>query len=140
MDLRLTAGQKFFMVFIALTLSLIGFMLKLPSPLRHIDKHLHAAFYFLSAAFLNILFVKRRLMPHIAIFILLFLFGVAIEWAQGRSNSFFRKRIHGRFDPEDIEANLARLMGFSAIWLIFVIAAFIYKKLNPPEHVAKSNY
>ncbi len=96
-------------------------MLKLPSAFRHIDKEMHAAFYFLAAAFLNILFAGTSFARHVAIFVALLLFGAGIEWAQSYSNRFFRNRIHGRFDPEDIQWNLTGLLAFSALWLLCTV-------------------
>ena len=95
---------------------------------RGMDKEMHAAFYFLAAAFLNILFAKRNLIIHAIIFVFLYLFGYAIELAQEYSNKFFRKRIHGRFDPEDVASNLQGLLYFSAIWIVFAAVSFLLKK------------
>ena len=95
---------------------------------RGMDKEMHAAFYFLAAAFLNILFAKRNLIIHAIIFVFLYLFGYAIELAQEYSNKFFRKRIHGRFDPEDVASNLQGLLYFSAIWIVFAVISFLLKK------------
>ena len=110
--------------------SIIGFMIKLPPYFRHIDKEMHSLFYFLAAAFLNILLSKREISIHALIFMLLFLFGVAIELAQSYSNRFFRVRIHGRFDIEDVEANLKGLLLFSAIWIIYYFFGLFNRKKN----------
>ncbi len=99
-------------------------MIKLPPIFRHIDKEMHLLFYFFAAAFLNILYSKRRISIHILIFILLSLFGAAIEIAQSYSNQFFRVKIHGRFDIEDVEANLKGLILFSFFWFIYFIFGF----------------
>lgn len=126
----LTARHKIVLVFICFVVAVAGFMLKLPAPFRHIDKQLHALFYFLAAALLNILFVKRKLLKHIAVFLVLCIFGFSIEWAQSWSNRFFRKRIHGRFDPEDMEANIVGLIAFSTIWVVYVMVVWVFKKGN----------
>ena len=102
-------------------------MLKLPSPFRKIDKELHATFYFLAAALLNILFAGIRLVRHFLILISLYLFGIAIEYAQAYSNKFFRKRIHGRFDPEDVEWNLKGLLAFSVLWVLCTVVILIFR-------------
>ena len=108
-------------------------MIKLPSGFRHIDKELHAAFYFLAAAFLNILFAKTNLVRHALIFVFLYLFGMAIEYAQAYSNKFFRKRIHGRFDPEDVAANLNGLIAFSVLWLVVTLGILLFRKSSATE-------
>lgn len=113
--------------------SIIGFMIKLPSSFRHIDKELHALFYFVAAAFLNILFAKKNLVRHVIIFGFLYVFGMCIEFAQAYSNKFFQKRIHGRYDPEDIAANLNGLIAFSALWLLYVTFSFMFKKSTVKE-------
>jgi len=102
----------------------------LPSKLSHVDKELHAIFYFLAAAFLNILFANKKIILHVSIFIFLFLFGVAIEFAQEYSNKIFHKRIHGRFDPADIRANLIGLILFSIFWTLYTVIMFFYKRVK----------
>jgi len=109
-----------FLAFLFLALSIIGFMVKLPSAFRHYDKELHSLFYFLAAAFLNVLFAKKRFTRHILIFAFLFLLGMSIEYAQEYSNQFFRKRIHGRYDKEDVLSNLKGLIAFSVLWVVYV--------------------
>jgi VanZ family protein len=109
MKISLTAWQRILIVLAFLGVAVIGFMLKLPSGFRHIDKELHATFYFLAAAFLNVLFAKTKVVRHAIIFIALYVFGIAIEYGQSYSNKFFRTPIHGRFDPEDVQWNLKGL-------------------------------
>jgi hypothetical protein len=110
--------------------SIVGFMIKLPSYFRHIDKELHTLFYFSAAAFFNILFANNNITKHLLVFLLLFLFGVMIEYAQEYSNVLFHKKIHGRFDLEDVQANLKGLIIFSFIWLLFSSILFVYKKFR----------
>ncbi len=124
----LSKGTKIGIIIVCLIISIIGFMIKLPSAFRHMDKELHALFYFLAAAFANLLYANRKITLHIIIFILLFLFGVAIEYAQAYSNTFFRVRIHGRFDIEDVAANTKGLLAFSIVWIMIVFVMFVYRK------------
>ena len=135
MKLGLTAWQKVLIVLACFAVAIVGFMIKLPSGFRHIDKQLHAAFYFGAAAFLNVLFAGTKLLKHAAVFIVLYLFGMAIEYSQEYSNRFFRRRIHGRFDPEDIQSNLNGLLAFSMLWIAYTILILVYKKafLKKPE-------
>src|ERR1700712_5087730 len=102
MKIGLTLWQRILVACACFAIAIVGFMIKLPSGFRHIDKELHTAFYFLAAAFLNVLFAKTRLVRHVIIFIALYVFGIAIEYGQAYSNKFFRSQIHGRFDPEDV--------------------------------------
>ena len=111
---------KTLLTIVALILSVIGFMIKLPSVFHHYDKELHAAFYFFAAGFLNILYGKN-LTTHILIFFVLLGFGIAIEYAQAYSNTLLHKRIHGRFDIEDVKANAKGLIAFSIIWIPYLI-------------------
>src|SRR5689334_3596831 len=106
MKIPLSTVQKVILSVFLFGIAVIGFMVKLPSTLRHSDKEMHTAFYFLAAAFLNILFAKAKLIWHILIFIFLYLFGIAIEYGQSYSNRFFHTRVHGRYDPVDVAANL----------------------------------
>ena len=135
MKISLTVRQKILLVFVCFAAAIIGFMIKLPSGFRHIDRELHATFYFLAAALLNILFAGTKLTRHVLIFILLYLFGMAIEYGQQYSNKFFRTRIHGRFDPEDIQWNLKGLITFSLLWLLCTTIILGYKKVTLKEKV-----
>jgi hypothetical protein len=128
MKIGLTVRQKLFLVFVCFAIAIIGFMIKLPSAFRNIDKEMHAAFYFLAAAFLNVLFAGTNFVRHVIIFVALFLFGTAIEYAQSYSNRFFRNRIHGRFDPEDVQWNLTGLVAFSLLWLLCTVLILAFKK------------
>jgi ABC-type multidrug transport system fused ATPase/permease subunit len=128
MKIHLTAGQKVLVVLACFIVAVVGFMVKLPSAFRHIDKELHAVFYFLAAALLNIFFAGGKIGRHLLIFAVLALFGAAIEFGQEYSNKFFRNRIHGRFDPEDLQWNLKGLLAFSIVWIVYWIVLQGYKK------------
>ncbi|NOT94496.1 hypothetical protein [Ferruginibacter sp.] len=121
---------KILLVAACFALSIYGFMIKLPSAFRHYDKELHSLFYFLAAAFLNILFTNKKITIHLLLFGILYLFGMAIEYVQEYSNKFFHKRIHGRYDIEDIQSNLKGLIAFSLLWIIYVMLWYAYKKIT----------
>ena len=133
MGFKLTNTHKAILVFIFLIASIIGFMVKLPRSFRHHDKELHAAFYFLAAAFLNIMFTNGKLLRHMLIFAALYFFSVGIEYAQEYSNKFFRVKIHGRYDPEDVKYNLIGLIAFSGVWIIFMLFITMFKKRQLSE-------
>ncbi len=135
MKLNLTTWQKILILLFCFGLAIVGFMIKLPSGFRSIDKELHAAFYFLAAALLNVLFAGTKLIKHTVVFGLLYLFGIAIEWSQQYSNKFFRNRIHGRFDPEDIQWNLKGLIAFSVVWVLYTVAIVVIKTKKMEEEV-----
>ncbi len=124
----LTAWQRVFVALVCFAVAVYGFMIKLPSGFRHIDKELHALFYFLAAALLNTLFAGTKIVRHIVIFVILYFFGIIIEYAQEYSNKFFRQRIHGRFDPEDIQWNLKGLIAFSMLWFLCTVIILVYKR------------
>ena len=136
MKLNLSIWSKLFIAVFCFGIAIVGFMLKLPSMFRGMDKDMHAGFYFLAAAFLNILFAKRNLLIHACIFGFLYLFGYCIELAQEYSNKFFHKRIHGRFDPEDVASNMQGLIYFSAVWIVYAAISFLLKK---PTVVKEAN-
>ena len=131
MKIRLKLWQKILLVIAAFAVAIAGFMIRLPSTFSHFDKEMHSLFYFLAAAFLNILFAKRNLLAHALIFMLLYAFSVAIEYAQQYSNTLLHKKIHGNYDPEDIHANLQGLIAFSVLWIFYVVVVRVYKSLNP---------
>ena len=128
MKITLTPAQKILVVFACFAVAVVGFMIKLPAGFRHIDKELHATFYFLAAALLNILFANTNFVRHAIIFVLLYLFGIAIEYGQAYSNRFFHTRIHGRFDPEDVQWNLNGLVAFSLLWLVCTVVLLMYRR------------
>jgi len=133
MELKLNNWTKAFLIFIWLIASVVGFMVKLPSGFKHYDKELHATFYFLAAAFLNILVTNGKLSRHIIIFALLYFFSISIEYAQEYSNRFFHIRIHGRYDPEDVKYNLRGLIAYSVLWIIYRLIVTAYKGLTFKE-------
>jgi hypothetical protein len=94
-------------------ISTLGFMLKLPRIFHGIDKEMHTLFYFFAAFVLTALYPKK----HVFIALFLAFFGVCIEVAQHLSNRLFVKRIHGRFDSEDVIANCKGILFFSLIYL-----------------------
>jgi VanZ family protein len=118
---HLTNQTKLLVTILFAIISVMGFMVKLPAVFHHMDKELHTMFYFVTACFLNLLFANTKLYRHILIFLILLLFGISIEYAQEYSNLFFHKRIHGRFDKEDVYANAKGLIAFSIIWVLYLL-------------------
>ena len=131
--MKLSNPAKAALVGVCIIISVIGFMVKLPAVFRRHDQELHAVFYFLAAGFFNVLFAKRNILRHALIFILLYFFGVAIEYAQEYSNQYFRVKIHGRYDPEDVAYNLKGLLAFSALWIVYALAVTVYKMQRNKE-------
>ena len=127
------SNNKNFKLYLALTLfafSVVGFMIKLPRFFHHFDKELHALFYFCATCFLLLLYSKRWFIIPTALLV----FGVLIEFAQDFSNKIsvriIGKRIHGRFDPEDIFFNLLGvLIGLVAFNLLKALFR-VYKKIS----------
>jgi hypothetical protein len=119
MKLSLNKWTKILLVCACFAISIVGFMIKLPSSFRHIDKQLHSIFYFFAAAFLNLLFTDKKIARHLLIFCTLYLFGVFIEYAQEYSSKLFHASIHGRYDPADVRSNLKGLIAFSFAWIVY---------------------
>jgi len=103
---------------ILVVITIILFMLKLPKIFRSYDKELHFLFYFYISFIISIFFVKNKIKYFFIAFLCLAFFGVFIEIFQEYSNSFFRKKIHGRFDKEDLKYNFMGLSLFNSLWLI----------------------
>ncbi|MGR7813937.1 SHOCT domain-containing protein [Lacinutrix undariae] len=112
---------KWLLLVVGILFCMIGFMVKLPVPFRKMDQELHALFYFFAAAFINVFFGDKKLVTHLAIFGMLLFFSVLIEFVQQYSNIFFNKRIHGRFDPQDLKYNIFGLVGFSFFWMFYYL-------------------
>ena len=127
MKFKISNNIKIALVVFCFIASVIGFLVKLPSAFRHIDKELHFTFYFLAAAFLNILFSIRNLLKHILVSGILFLFGIGIDFAQESYNKIFHSKIHGRFDPEDVKANVTGLIAFSIVWAIIMLVVLAFQ-------------
>lgn len=114
-----------------LTLSFIGFIIKLPSVFRHHDSELHFLFYLLTAIFFYFIFGKNRMSNHIVIFFLLLIFGIGIEVMQELSNHLLPKKIHGKFDPKDVFYNL---LGLIAATLFWGVSLLVKKIINTIEN------
>lgn len=127
MNFKFSNSTKIILVTGCFIASVTGFLVKLPSAFHHIDKELHFAFYFLAATFLNVLFNVTSLLKHLLIAVILFLFGIGIEFAQENYNKVFHVRIHGRFDPEDVKANLRGLIAFSIVWAIVMLVRLAFR-------------
>ena len=132
--MKLNKWTKILLVSVCFATAIVGFMIKLPSGFKHFDKELHSIFYFFAAAFLNLLFSNKKISLHLLIFIILYLFGISIEYAQAYSNNFFHARIHGRYDREDVQSNLKGLIAFSICWIVYVAFLFVY---NKKQHLKK---
>lgn len=118
-----------------LTLSFIGFIIKLPSVFRHHDSELHFLFYLLTAIFFYFIFGKNRMSNHIVIFFLLLIFGIGIEVMQELSNHLLPKKIHGKFDPKDVFYNL---LGLIAATLFWGVSLLVKKIINTIENENKN--
>jgi len=107
-------------------LSIIGFMVRLPSQFSHYDKELHTTFYCCAFLFLALQFPKHWAWSTF----FLILFGIGIEYAQEFSNKLslkiIGKRIHGQFDTEDIKYNFLGL----ALGIVLLILYRLLTKLN----------
>jgi len=130
MKLPLNKWSKILLVSGCFAAAFVGFMVKLPTGFKHFDKELHSLFYFFAAAFLNLLFTNKKIAIHLLIFISLYLFGISIEYAQAYSNDLFHVRIHGRYDPEDVQSNLKGLIAFSICWILYVVLSFVFNKIS----------
>jgi ABC-type multidrug transport system permease subunit len=122
------AYLKWVFLGVLIIISICGFMIKLPLQLRGIDLELHALFYFVASACLNLLFKVKDFKTHMLIFGLLVTAGVVIEFAQEYSNQLFNQRIHGNFDKVDVLYNLIGLFGFTCFWLSFKLIVTLKKR------------
>ena len=123
------------LIMTVLTLSFIGFIIKLPSVFRHHDSELHFLFYLLTAIFFYFIFGKNRMSNHIVIFFLLLIFGIGIEVMQELSNHLLPKKIHGKFDPKDVFYNL---LGLIAATLFWGVSLLVKKIINTIENENKN--
>jgi hypothetical protein len=134
MKLKITRAQKLIISLLVLACSVVGFMIKLPAMFRHHDREMHAAFYFLAAAFFSLLYAGRNFWIHLFILAALAAFGAGIEYAQEFSNRLVRHPFHGRFDSEDVKYNFIGLLAFSVIWLTYLLGAWLLKAPKPGKN------
>jgi glycopeptide antibiotics resistance protein len=103
-------------------------MMKLPSVFHHFDKELHALFYFSAACFLFLLYPNRWFLISGSLFV----FGVLIEFGQDFSNKIsiriIGKRIHGRFDHEDIFFNVIGILAGLIVFHLLRRLVGVFKK------------
>jgi hypothetical protein len=126
--------NKMIIVIICFAVATAGFLIKIPVPLRGHDKLLHSAAYFFAAAGLNFLFRKGLLV----ILVALALFGVLIEQLQQVANKITHSHIHGRFDIEDIYANLKGLLLYAALALVWMALSAAFKMMTSTQQPVKS--
>lgn len=123
----MSTSSKIIISILCIFLATIGFLIKIPVPLRGHDKLLHTSFYVGAAAFFHLLFRKRL----VIILILLALFGVLIEYLQQLANKFTRSHIHGRFDIEDVYANCKGLGYYLCFVLLLTVIHKTYLFFQP---------
>ena len=134
MKLKLTTAQKIVITILVMAISVAGFMIRLPGVFRHHDREMHAAYYFIAAAFFTLLFAGKNFWIHLLIIAMLAAFGMAIEYAQEYSNQLVHRRIHGRFDPEDVKYNIMGLIAFSSIWILYLLGALMFRPAEQPSN------
>jgi hypothetical protein len=127
MNFKLSAAQKIIITLLVVACSVVGFMIKLPAMFRHHDQEMHAAFYFMAAAFFTLLFAGRNFWIHFLIIMVLAAFGMGIEYAQEYSNRLVRRPFHGRFDPEDVKYNIMGLLAFSGVWVLYLLGVLLFR-------------
>ncbi|MDE3253827.1 MAG: hypothetical protein KGO92_13555 [Bacteroidota bacterium] len=127
----MSATTKLCISLLAIFLAIIGFLIKIPVPLRGHDKLLHTSFYIGAAAFFHLLYRKRLWI----ILILLAIFGVLIEYMQQLANKFTRSHIHGRFDIEDVYANCKGLGYYLCFVLVLTVIhkTYLFFQTNPTK-------
>ena len=107
----------------------IGFMVRLPKIFHHYDKELHVGFYFLSAICTALFWSRWNGFKTFISVSSWSGFGIFIEYFQEYSNRFFTKRIHGKFDTEDLLANSIGIILFLGFWSIFKILMNAYSRI-----------
>lgn len=127
MNLKLTTTQKAIITILVLACSVAGFMIRLPGVFHNHDREMHAAYYFTASAFFTLLYAGKNFWKHLFVVAALAAFGVCIEYAQEYSNQLVHRRIHGRFDPEDVKYNIMGLLAFSCIWILYLLCSRLFR-------------
>jgi len=101
----MSLSNKYLLLFFFTFLSIVGFMIKLPSVFSEFNRELHALFYLCATLVLTLMFPNRWTLIGIGLLI----FGILIEFAQEFSNKIsirlIGRKIHGNFDIEDVKFN-----------------------------------
>ncbi len=118
MNKNLKIAIKILIIVLYFTLAFGLLMMRLPRFVSD-DKLAHSLFYFITAMFLTVLCDIKTARGHFLIFVLLFFFGVGIELLQEYSNTYFHKKLHGKFDFKDVIANIKGLLAFSIMWFTY---------------------
>ena len=108
-------------------ISYTGFMLKLPSIFAGYDKELHYAFYFFASACLSVVLYKKSSFAYLIAISILLMFGVFIEFTQEISNDLIGRKIHGKFDIEDIQYNFFGVITYMFFWSHYKLLNLIGK-------------
>lgn len=105
------------LITIFILIAFVGFMVKLPKIFGNYDKQLHFLFYFYASFMVCYFYANYKIINFLIIISCLIFFGFFIEYSQEYSNRFFRKRIHGSFDIQDIKYNVMGISLYSSIWI-----------------------
>ena len=116
------------LILLFILFALIGFMIKLPKVFGHYDKQLHFLFYFYASFIVCYFYANNKKINFLVIIFCLISFGFFIEYFQEYSNRFFKKRIHGSFDIEDIKYNILGISLYSSIWICNYFLISVKKK------------
>lgn len=116
------------LIILFILFTLIGFMIKLPKVFGHYDKQLHFLFYFYASFIVCYFFANNKKINFLVIISCLISFGFFIEYLQEYSNRFFKKRIHGSFDIDDIKYNVLGISLYSSIWICNYFLISVKKK------------
>jgi len=115
----MSLSNKYLLLTCFAFLTIVGFMIRLPSVFSHFDKELHALFYLCASLVLTIMFPNRWIL----IGICLLFFGILIEFAQAFSNKIsirlIGKRIHGNFDITDVKYNLIGIVVGLLVFMVY---------------------
>ncbi len=120
---QITLLTAFFVI-----ITIVGFMVKLPKVFGNYDKQLHFLFYFYASFIGCCFYANNKKINFLVIISCLLFFGFFIEYLQEYSNRFFKKRIHGSFDIQDIKYNFLGISLYSSIWICNYFLISVRKK------------
>ncbi len=119
-------NYKTILFIVFLIIVTIGFIIKIPVPLRKLgDKNLHICFYFFASIFLYVL-NKNNIIN----IIFLILFGIFIEYLQEFSNRFFHNHIHAKHDFEDVYANIKGIFYYLICYYVIYFISSLSKSIS----------
>ena len=131
MKTTLKTWHKIALTVAAFVAAVICFMIRLPSTFSHMDKEMHSLFYFLAAAFLNILFAKKETLLYMRSYSRRSMFLCRYRIRTAVFKYFIAKKSMAMPTPKTCRPTSRVLLFFLYCGSLYVIVAAVFRLLKP---------